>query len=157
MTRTRKITTIITLAITLALWLALPAPASASPRCRTASCVERVWQHRCSQSRPRACTERAIRTYGLQGWQAAWMRRIPGCESGWNPYAYNGHPQNSAPTAAIYGPPEKSAGLYQFMPSTWATTPYIRRGRAAIWVAKWQALAAAWMLRQGRAGEWVCR
>lgn len=45
-------------------------------------------------------------------------------------------------------------GLYQFLASTWATTPYAGR-----WIhsAKWNALAAAWMWSVGRRGEWQCR
>lgn len=96
--------------------------------------------HRCSQTRPRWCVERAIITYRLSGWQSAWMRRVYLCESGGNPYARN---------------PSGSSGLYQFLPSTWATTPYAAR---SIWSAKWQSLAAAWMVgRAGRSSEWVCR
>lgn len=75
----------------------------------------------------------------LTGWRRAWMLRIPWCESRWNPWAVSrgGH-----------------VGLYQFARSTWATTPYRRRW---IFSARWQAFAAAWMLAQGRAGEWACR
>jgi hypothetical protein len=47
-----------------------------------------------------------------------------------------------------------SAGLYQFMPGTWLTTPY---GRHPVLRAKWNALAAAFMVRAGRTREWVCR
>jgi hypothetical protein len=99
---------------------------------------ERVLIRRCGQRTPRWCVERAIHTYRLGGWRAAWMRRVPGCESRWNPYAYN---------------PSGATGLFQFLPSTWTTTRY---GRRSITSAKWQALAAAWMLRQGRSREWVC-
>lgn len=106
--------------------------------CRTASCVERVAGKRCSQRNPRACVKRAILAYHLSGWQSSWMYRVAGCESTWNPYAHNS---------------SGASGLYQFLPSTWATTPY---GRHSIWSAKWQALAAAWMLRQGRSREWEC-
>ena len=110
--------------------------------------------HRCSQIRPRWCVERAIITYRLSGWQAAWMRRVYLCESGGNPYAYYGHPQNRAPTDVIYRG-DISAGLYEFKPSTWATQPYAAR---SIWSAKWQSLAAAWMTgRAGRSSEWACR
>lgn len=94
----------------------------------------------CSQRNPRACIERAILTYRLRGWQAAWMRRVARCESRMNPYARN---------------PSGATGLFQFMPSTWRSTPY---GRYSITSAKYQALAAAWMLaRAGRSREWVCR
>ena len=118
--------------------ITLLVPASAHAHCKSRTCEERVAAKKCSQHRPRWCVERAILTYRLRGWQAAWMRRIPGCESGWNVYAYNA---------------SGSSGLYQFQPSTWATTPY---GRHSIWRAKWQALAAAWMVRRGRTAEWVC-
>lgn len=121
-------------------FLAVAGSADAASGCGTHRCFERVAARKCSQTRPRWCVERAIVTYRLTGWEAAWMRRIPGCESGWNPYNRNGG--------------SGSTGLFQFLPSTWATTRYARR---SIWSAKWQALAAAWMLRQGRAGEWVCR
>lgn len=67
------------------------------------------------------------------------MRRVPGCESGWRPQAVS---------------PAGHLGLYQFNPGTWAGTPY--GGHSAV-RAKWAALAAAWMLRHGRAGEWACR
>lgn len=100
-----------------------------------------VLEARCSQSNPRACVRYAVfaRRKSLVGWQINWLYRIPGCESGWNPYAFN---------------PSGSSGLYQFLPSTWRTTPY---GWRSIWRAKWQALAAAWMVLRGRTGEWVCR
>lgn len=49
--------------------------------------------------------------------------------------------------------PSGASGLFQFMPSTWATTPYAGR---SIWSARAQALAAAWAFRQGRAAEWEC-
>jgi hypothetical protein len=47
-----------------------------------------------------------------------------------------------------------AAGLLQFLPSTWAGTP---QGRAGLSVFNPQAAraAAAWMLAQGRAREWV--
>lgn len=71
------------------------------------------------------------------------------CESGLNPYAYNGAPLNRAPVRT-----SKATGLMQFMPGTWRTTPYRARW---IWSAKWSALAAAWMHSVGRGGEWSCR
>lgn len=67
------------------------------------------------------------------------MRRVPGCESTWNPLAVSagGH-----------------LGLFQFAPGTWAGTPY---GRRSALQAKWASLAAAWMIRQGRRAEWSCK
>lgn len=117
--------------------IALPAT-TAHADCKSASCLERVARKQCSQHRVWPCVTRAIFTYRLNGWQAAWMRRIPGCESRWNPYARN---------------TSGSSGLYQFLPSTWATTRYARR---PVFSAKWNALAAAWMVRSGRTGEWSC-
>ena len=61
------------------------------------------------------------------------------CESGLNPGAYN------ASSAA--------SGLFQFLPGTWATTPY---AAASIFDPYASANAAAWMWSVGRRGEWVC-
>ncbi len=60
------------------------------------------------------------------------------CESGLSPTAQNA---------------SGSSGLLQFMPSTFASTPY---GRFSIWSPYANALAAGWMLQQGRRSEWVC-
>ncbi len=60
------------------------------------------------------------------------------CESTLNPRAQNA---------------SGSSGLMQFMPSTFASTPY---GRFSIWSPYASALAAGWMLQQGRRSEWVC-
>jgi len=61
------------------------------------------------------------------------------CESGLNPGAYN------ASSAA--------SGLFQFLPGTWATTPY---AGSNIFDPAANANAAAWMWSVGRRGEWVC-
>jgi len=62
------------------------------------------------------------------------------CESGLNPRARN---LSSA-----------AAGLYQFLPSTWASTPY---GSFRVDSPYANALAAGWMHAHGRSGEWSCR
>lgn len=118
----------------------VPGTANARPGCHSRACSERVARKHCSNRHPHWCVERAILTYRLDGWQASWMRRIPGCESGWDPHAVNGGGSGSL-------------GLYQFMPGTWASTPY---GRHSPFSAKWASLAAAWMVRAGRSREWVC-
>lgn len=100
---------------------------------------KRLWR-KCGNnggSAVNACIDYAARYEG--GADGGWMHRIASCESGKNPYAQN---------------PSGASGLYQFMPGTWGTTPH---GSKSIWKARWQALAAAWMYRAGRAGEWVCR
>lgn len=61
------------------------------------------------------------------------------CESGLNPNARNG---------------SEASGLFQFLPSTFASTPF---GRFSIWSPYANALAAGWMHSVGRGGEWVCR
>jgi soluble lytic murein transglycosylase-like protein len=44
-----------------------------------------------------------------------------------------------------------AAGLYQFMPGTWRTTPY---RRYSPYHPKWSALAAMWMWKRGGYGHW---
>ena len=77
----------------------------------------------------------AAATYGHgdELWQLA------RCESGLNPRARN---LSSA-----------ASGLLQFLPSTWATTPY---AGFDMFSAHASALAAGWMLAHGRRNEWVC-
>lgn len=49
--------------------------------------------------------------------------------------------------------PEHASGLFQFLPSTWAQTPY---RRLSIWSPYASAMAAGWMHAHGRGGEWSC-
>lgn len=150
----------LTAAVLASALLYLPTSAQARDVCQSRACVERVAAKKCSQTRPRQCLLRAALHHRVS---YAVLKRKTSCESGFNPYAYNGAPRNRKPTNIIYGggtaarPNEyeqKSAGLMQFMPTTWNTTPYRSR---SIWSAKWNALAGAWMHRVGRGGEWVCR
>jgi hypothetical protein len=68
------------------------------------------------------------------------MVRVARCESSLNPCAYNkGGPYY---------------GLYQFLKSTWKTTPYKDK---SIYDPEAQALAAGWMWKQGRKNEWACQ
>jgi hypothetical protein len=46
-----------------------------------------------------------------------------------------------------------ASGLFQFMPGTFNSTPF---SSLSIWSPYANALAAGWMLTQGRRGEWVC-
>ena len=69
------------------------------------------------------------------------LLRIASCESGLYRYAKN--PRSSA------------TGLFQFLyPSTWRSTPFASE---SVWSPYASALAAAWMQRAGRGGEWVCQ
>lgn len=47
-----------------------------------------------------------------------------------------------------------ASGPWQFLPSTWASTPYAAFSSYDPLAA---ALAAAWMHAHGRGGEWVCQ
>ena len=122
--------------------LALLAPKTADAHkkqpCKTRACKARVAHRQCDQRHSRTCVLHVIYHKRITGWKRAWLLRIPACESTWNPYATNG----------------PHAGLYQFNRGTWAGTPY---GHRSIFSAFWQPFAAAWMLEQGRVGEWVCR
>jgi hypothetical protein len=51
-------------------------------------------------------------------------------------------------------PSSGAAGLYQFLPSTWQTTPYRMFSAMSPYAS---ALAAGWMHSVGRGGEWACR
>lgn len=65
--------------------------------------------------------------------------RVATCESGLDPS------QNNSGGAE---------GLFQFMPGTWATTPYASMSIFNAWAS---ANAAMWMWSHGRRGEWVCQ
>lgn len=65
--------------------------------------------------------------------------RKASCESRLYRYAHN---------------PSGASGLFQFLPSTWASTPF---GRYSVYDPYASALAAGWMHARGRGGEWVCK
>jgi len=67
------------------------------------------------------------------------MLRVAECESNLDPYAVN---------------PSGSYGLFQFIDSTWESTPYANRN---VFDPRANANAAAWMWSQGRRSEWVCK
>jgi len=74
------------------------------------------------------------------GQSPAAMISVAKCESGLNPLAVN---RSSG-----------ASGLFQFLPSTWRTTPY---ASSSIFNATANANAAAWMWSVGRQREWVCK
>lgn len=67
------------------------------------------------------------------------MLRVARCESNLDPYAVN---------------PSGSYGLFQFIRSTWKSTPF---GDEDVFDPSANANAAAWMWEQGRKSEWVCQ
>jgi hypothetical protein len=68
------------------------------------------------------------------------MERVARCESTLDPCAFSAR-----------GP---YYGLYQYLKSTWNSTPY---GNRSIWDPEAQALATGWMWQQGRKNEWSCQ
>jgi soluble lytic murein transglycosylase-like protein len=68
------------------------------------------------------------------------MLRVARCESGLNPNAVGG--------GGAYH------GLFQFVPSTFASTPY---GQYDIYDPWANANAAAWSWSEGGKGSWVCQ
>ena len=102
-------------------------------------------------SRQRNQLRRAARSYGsissiialgatAFGQSPGILLRKAGCESHFWPYARN---RSSG-----------ASGLFQFLPSTWRSTPF---GGFSIWDPFAQSLAAGWMHRMGRGNEWSCR
>lgn len=72
--------------------------------------------------------------------QTLW--RKAGCETG---HTFSRYSKNRHSTAA---------GLFQFLDSTWASTPF---RRFSVYDPYANALAAGWMHHVGRGGEWSCR
>ncbi len=68
------------------------------------------------------------------------MLRVATCES-------NLDPSNVTP-------PYSASGLFQFLPGTWASTPY---ASSDIFDPVASAFATGWMWSVGRRGEWVCQ
>ncbi len=67
------------------------------------------------------------------------MLRVARCESNLDPYAVN---------------PSGSYGLFQFIRSTWESTPYRDED---IFDPRANSMAAGWMWAEGRRSEWVCK
>jgi hypothetical protein len=115
------------LAFTALLAVAAPSRVEAADRCQNRYSEEQILRY----------IKRAARKYN-QSERA--MIRVARCESGLDPCAVNRR-----------GP---YYGLYQFLKSTWRTTPYRDRN---IYDPKAQALAAGWMWQHGRKDEWACQ
>lgn len=118
--------------------------------CKTRECAIRVARKKCSQRKPIPCIKRAALHYRVA---FTMLVRKARCETAgtFNPYAVLGRPFNPRPISVGSGTP---VGLFQFKPGTFWTTPYARRSP---WRAKWASLAAGWMHRVGRGGEWECQ
>ena len=106
---------------------AVPTIVYAGDRCRARDSEEAILRY----------IRRAARKYG-QSRRA--MIRVARCESNLDPCALN----RSGPYF----------GLYQYLKSTWKSTPY---GDRDIYDPKAQALATGWMWKKGRKNEWGCK
>jgi hypothetical protein len=82
------------------------------------------------------CVRLATIAYPAFTERRAWQ--IINHESNGNPFAKN--------------PSSTASGLYQFLTSTFASTPY---GRMSIWSPCASSLAAGWMHQNGRGREWA--
>ncbi|TMC02991.1 MAG: transglycosylase [Chloroflexi bacterium] len=69
----------------------------------------------------------------------SWALRVAKCESNYNPYAVN---RSSG-----------ASGLFQFLPSTWAGSPYHAQ---SVFDPSANAHAAAWLYQRSGPGQWVC-
>lgn len=69
-----------------------------------------------------------------------WALRVAKCESNYNPYAVN---QSSG-----------ASGLFQFLPSTWAASPYRNQ---SVFDPVANAQAAAWLYQRSGPSQWQCK
>lgn len=69
----------------------------------------------------------------------SWALRVAKCESNYNPYAVN---KSSG-----------ASGLFQFLPSTWAASPY---HASSPFDPVANAKAAAWLYQRSGPSQWVC-
>ena len=108
-------------------------PAQAHPMKHPAK--ELYFAHRCDHGNVFACIHR-----GAIHWGASYadLRQLSGCETGrtWRTDLTN---------------PSGAAGLFQFMPGTWRSTPYASH---SVYSAKWASFAGAWGRTHGV--TWSC-
>lgn len=117
----------------------LASPAFAG--CNSRACEKRVERKQCNRGSVTACLKVAARRHGVSH---TLLRAIATCESGLRADARNPTP---------VGPRgEHASGVMQFLPSTFAGTPY--RGRS-IWSPRWNTLAGAWLISRVGTGPWA--
>ncbi len=69
----------------------------------------------------------------------SWALKVAKCESNYNPYAVNRY--------------SGASGLFQFLPSTWAASPYHAQ---SVFDPSANAHAAAWLYQHSGPGQWSC-
>jgi len=85
-----------------------------------------------------AIIDSAFTPLGPQG--VTWAERIARCESSYSPTAVNSS--------------SEASGLFQFLPSTWAGTPYSSQ---SVFDPQANAKAAAWLFQRYGPSQWQCR
>lgn len=130
-------------ALAASLWLLWVGPAVADA---SMSHREYVAYKHCEQGIVRSCIHRAVIHRHLDYGTALY---IANRESGFHPELCNGEVPGGPHVANRL---ERACGLFQFMPRTWAGTPYAHRSRFS---AKWASLAYAWMVSHGYASAWA--
>jgi len=80
----------------------------------------------------------AFAPLGASGQQ--WALRVAACESGYDPYAVNRA--------------SGASGLFQFLPSTWAFTPY---AKSSVFDPSANAKAAEWLYSRDGPSQWQCK
>jgi len=89
---------------------------------------------------PAAIIDDIERAFSPQGQTAVnWGLRVAKCESNYNPNAVNSY--------------SGTEGLFQFMPSTWRSTPY---GHHNVFDPWYNSLGAAWLYQRDGPGQWQC-
>lgn len=78
-----------------------------------------------------------ISAFGRVG-AISWALAVARCESGYNPGAYN---------------PSGASGIFQFLPSTWAETPFASYSPFNAWA---NVQAAVWLYQHDGPGQWQC-
>jgi soluble lytic murein transglycosylase-like protein len=106
---------------------AMPTAAEAGDRCKARDSEKAILRY----------IDQAARKYGQS---KSVMIRVARCESNLDPCAYSRK-----------GP---YYGLYQYLKSTWRSTPYHDHD---IYDPKAQAMATGWMWKKGRKNEWACK
>jgi len=91
-----------------------------------------------------AAIHAAARTYGASYSE---MRSLAFCESRFNANAVNTTAVWVRDNSTRGGHYEHSSGLFQFLPSTWANTPFAGH---SVFDARWNAQGAAWLWKQRR-------
>ena len=132
-------------AVATLLALAAPAPSTASVRSPSNPCADRL----CKQYKPGtpSCWNRSGRTAIARCFIYRASRHYGESTRLALQIAYRESRFNWRVTNASSG----AAGLYQFMPGTWANTPYRRHSP---YHPKWASLAAMWMWSEGGLRHW---